>query len=425
MWQLLKEKNAQVLVLSNLFSGLGSGVTLIGISWHLVQQEAETGGGLGWIMLISSLVTFFLAPQMGVVIDRHSRRRILLFAQFIMVGVMSGLALLGALWTFHVGVLSLVYIVSMVYFTVHYPALFAMVQESFGSARYQHINSLLEIEGQFSATLAGAFAAVLIKPLGIAGVLFLDALLFLCAALLLLAFRYRQAKEVIEGKQENQRSFWSELAEAGNFLRRRTRLLLFFLVTLIPFVTVQVSNYLTPVYVASGLKAPPSVFATAEMTYAIGAIVSGFLSYRLSSRVGTVPVLAAYIGVFGLSFLMLALVHDRLLLWAVMFLSGLCNAGSRIIRNTLMMEMVPKAMIGRVNTFFQAMFTLLQVMFLGVFSALMSETMLPFAYAFLAAFLLVATVSVIYTGRTLFLAAPSSSPGFEEGMKGEKFKKHG
>ena len=80
MGEVIKNSNFRKLFLSNLFSGVGQGMTMIGISWYMIELTG-TARLLGSTMIISAILTLLIGPFAGTMIDRFSRKAILQFEQ--------------------------------------------------------------------------------------------------------------------------------------------------------------------------------------------------------------------------------------------------------------------------------------------------------------------------------------------------------
>ncbi|MCD2338622.1 MFS transporter [Bacillus cereus] len=400
MWEIIKEKNSKLIILNNLFAGLGSGLVMIGISWYLVQMNPENGGHLGWIMLLTSIITFLVSPNIGVLIDRYSRKKFFLIVQTIMVCLVTISIMLGQIFSYNLFILSGIYLISTIYFTIHYPLVSALVQETFKSSSYQQINSLLEIEGQVAAMLSGALAALILKPLGLSGLLVLDALLYAGAVLVMWFYDYK--KEVQQQTSDEKLSLISNFKESWGYIKLNFTLIIFLMMTLVPYAVVVLSNYLTPIYVSQNFNNDPSVFSISELSYALGAIIVGFFSFWLAKRLGEINTIFIYMLLFGLVFLTFAMLNNQLVLWGGMAIVGLCNAGVRIIRNTLIMKLIPKNLIGRINTILQSFFTLIRVVLLSMFTFIMSSQTLPYIYISLGFIILAAGMITLLGGRLLY-----------------------
>jgi len=177
------------LFFSNLFSGFGQGMTMIGIAWYLVET---TGSAqlLGSTMFTSAVLMFFIGPYIGTLIDRFSRKKMLLIENLIGFAVLGSLAAWGFWGPYAEWMLIAIYLVTTFIYQIHYPAQSALVQEGFEARHYDSINSLLEIEGQTASVLAGGVTGVLLNSYGLHIVILFNALTYLFAFGLLSTMKY-------------------------------------------------------------------------------------------------------------------------------------------------------------------------------------------------------------------------------------------
>ncbi|WP_257348488.1 hypothetical protein [Pseudalkalibacillus decolorationis] len=170
-------------------------------------------------------------------------------------------------------------------------------------------------------------------------------------------------------------------------MKERPLLIVFFLATLIPFLTVMITNYLFPIYVAKTLEAGPSVYAMYEVIYVIGAVLAGITIQRLTSLIGYLPMLLGMMALFWLSIVSISLIQTVLIFLGMQMVMGWGNAEIRINRNTLLMEIVPNRLIGRINSFYAAVEKAFRVTLIALFSTTVQQTGASLSFqSFLALF---------------------------------------
>jgi hypothetical protein len=86
---------------------------------------------------------------------------------------------------------------------------------------------------------------------------------------------------------------------------------------------------------------------------------------------------------------------------ALKIMLGWGNAGSRVARNTIMMNEVPNEYMGRVNSFFAAVGMLLRVSLIGLFARTVAYTGASVSLFILGGLLLLACFGVLVS-RSLF-----------------------
>lgn len=395
------------LFFSNLFSGFGQGMTMIGIAWFLVET---TGSAqlLGSTMFTSALLMFFIGPYIGTLIDRYSRKKMLLVENLIGFGVLGLLAIWGFFGEYSEWMLIVIYLTTTFMYQIHYPTQSALVQETFEPKHYNSINSLLEIEGQTASVLAGAFAGVLLSSYGLHVVIIFNAMTYLFAFTLLSTMKYTFTLEK-EVKQNQGVSWIGQLMQSWQYIREKKGFLLFGISALMPFIALMATNLLKPVYINQTLQEGVWVFSVGEVTYALGAVAAGLLVAAYVRQLGQ---LAAMIGstlLFAVAIVaMIAIPSGWSLIIAYAFY-GWCNASVRLIRQSLYMTVVPKQQMGRVMSFFNSIGMMMRLLLIGVFTGMIDYTGAGVGYLILAGMLVLAAVGIAATMRYLLADAKAEA----------------
>jgi MFS family permease len=135
------------------------------------------------------------------------------------------------------------------------------------------------------------------------------------------------------------------------------------------FVTILVSGfYLFPLYVKNHMGASGDVYATLDIYYGLGAIVTGFAVHRLfrKTRIPTAIFLLTLL--CSVSYAVLGLTNSVLILFIIAFITGICNAGARVLRVTYLFKHVPNQVFGRSNGIFTMINIGFRIFFLSLFS---------------------------------------------------------
>ncbi len=349
MPDLLHDARVRRLLLADLASSAASGVTLIAVPWMLIRQE--DGPRLyGYAALGTTIGLFLFMPYYGVWLDRFRRRTMLLAGEAFGCAAMTA----AGCWALASGepspaLLVTAYFGAMLYSTLHYPAKFAYVQETFRPRHYAALTGLTEIQGQTAAILAGGIASLVIGKAALSALLFVHAGAHLLGLLLQRGLPSRPPRPA-----RVHRSAWHAMAAGGCWLRDQPRLCTFLLCTYMPFVIVMAGAYLFPIYVDRLLGAPAAVLGRGEMLAAMGALAAGVIVPRLVPLHGADRVLGVTLSVFLAGLLVLAFLPATPLYYTAALLLGLGVAGSRVARGALVLTLVPTEVLGRVQMFFSA-----------------------------------------------------------------------
>lgn len=408
MWIMLKDRRMMFLMIANILSSIGSGITMIGVPWLLVNRS---GGSeiFGYATLASTIILFFLSPHIGVYIDRISRKKMLLGSEV----VGGSVTLLFALWGLSAGhfetwQLIVIYFSGSLYYNVHFPTQFAFTQEIFSKEQYKTLNSILEVQNQSTSMIAGGLASLLIDHIDFAWILLADAMTYFLGFGLFLLIPYIKNRSVTANGAV---SMWSNIREGFAYLKTRPLLVMFFLCALMPFLCVMVGNYLYPVYITSVLHGGANVLGAADMIFAIGAVVAGLTVPLLMQRLGSYYTTILSFVIFSLSIVFFYAFPIVSIFLLFKTLNGWGNAGSRVARNTILMEMVPNHLIGRVNSFFNTVGMGMRVLLIGVCTQIVSFQGARTAILLLGVLLVVSFIGLIGSKPLFNVVAQTKNEG--------------
>jgi len=400
MKDLLRDSRVRRLLVANTLGSIGSGVTIFSVPWLLVH---EPGGSEAyrWATIGTTLALFVLAPYYGAWVDRHSRKTALLASELWGCFATTTMAVVGltsggfAPWS-----LMTVYFAGMLYYTLHYPAKFALIQQLFARSQYQSLTGLLEIQGQTAMMIAGGLGGILVEHVPLWVILLFDAATYLTSFLIQATLPYeathltRTQPDANDAAEPRRPTVWGAVAEGWRWLRDRPRLGIFFTCSLIPFVIVMAGNYLFPIYVAQTLQASAAYFAGGEIAFAVGSIFAGFMLPRLIGRHSAANTIPATMLVFLAGLIVIITLRVPLAFLLAGALLGFGNAGCRVARSALLLHLVPNAVMGRVGGFYQVLDRVLRTTL--VFSMGIVDTQGPPAgYMLLTVVLLVALFGVV------------------------------
>lgn len=405
MGEIWSNRNFRKLFFSNLFSGFGQGMTMIGISWYLVEMTGMAKL-LGSTMLISSILVFWIGPFFGAMIDRFSRKAILQIEQFAGFTVLALIAGWGFWGMYHVWMIVLVYLMTTFMLQIHYPAQSALVQEAFHEKQYNSINSLLEIQNQTALVSAGAFAGLLLSKFGLHIVLLLNALMYFLAYVLVSGMDYRFTVEQPAAK--NTRPSWRQQWTQGwLFIRERRGFLLFGVSALIPFMAVTLVNLLNPIFVSQTLEEDVRIYSLGEVAYSLGAVLAGACIAAISRKFGAFSSMVFHFLLMAIVLILKVVLPTG---WAFVLLSaflGWCNVSTRLIRQNVYMQLLPNHVMGRVLSFLQSIGTLMRLLLLALFTAMVDSTGAGVGYLVLAGLLFIAGLGITVSMRSLTERAAS------------------
>ena len=382
----MKNKKAILLLfIANSISGVAQGISMLAIPWYFAKQEAMAQ--FGYVYILTNILAFFWVPFSGTFIDRFNRKYIFLA----ITAIVGSILLLVALMGFQLGGLpwywvAFIFMLTFFNYNIHYPNLYAFLQEITEAKNYARITSYIEIQGQLTSMLAGAAGAMLldgtpdgvwnifgfklatgfeVAPWQIHEIFLLDASTYFLAFLIISLIRYVSKHEKIQ----EEGSTFERLKTGWQYLVRNSSVFIFGVASYSIFVAVLLEGfYLGAFYVKNHLQAGGDVYAVSDMYYAIGAVLSGAGIHWIFRRT-TLPmgiIITTLITAF--IFACLGLSKSVIIFFLMLFILGVTNAGTRVMRTTYLFSVVPNQVFGRIVSIFTLSNISFRIIFLLLFS---------------------------------------------------------
>jgi MFS family permease len=399
--KVFKDRRVLLLVLANFSSAVGAGIAGISITFLILDKDSGEEI-LGSMFLAITIILFFLSPYIGVIIDRYSRKKLFLFNQMIGFCLVTPIAIWGLInGYYYTWQLVVMLFTSPLYFALHFPTLLAFVQEIFDKSTYKSLSGIMEVESQAATLGAGGLAGILIGVIDYPFIFLFDGLTYLISFLLVTSIPYVKK----DSNEEVKVRFWSgylkDILEGFYFLKRRPLLILFLLCSLMPFLTVMVANYLKPIFIDNVLNGNANILGFSSMTYALGAIAAGISVPYILNKLQSFWTLIVAISLFTLSIFSMVWLPMTIIFLIMTIFQGWGNAGTRVVRRTLMLELIPNKIIGRVNTFFNTIGLLFRIAVLGTFTSELNSIGVSNAWMIMGTFLVISFLGVV-ASRSIF-----------------------
>ena len=383
----MKNKQAiTLLFLANIISGLAQGISMVAIPWYFVKVVARPEVSANAYFLIT-VGTLFWAINAGTLVARYSRRNLFVIINIIC-GLFIGSVAVFGIYTAYLSdlLVILVFGITIVNYNIHYPNLYAFGQEITEPKNYGKLNSYIEVQGQVTSVLAGAFAALLLtgttnNVLEIGGLTFyfpfnieqweiyevfmMDAITYLGVIFIFLLMKYTP----ISKDKIHTSGIFDRLKGGFSYLKNNQIIFIFgfFSSFLFAFTLVEV-HVILPSYVDKFLKMDGNIYASAEIYYSFGAIMAGILILRIFKKFNTVFGIIVLMIAVSFAFYAMAIYNILWVFFLGNFILGITNAGVRILKTTYLFNHVPNNLIGRTNSVFGFLNTIIRMVLIGFFA---------------------------------------------------------
>lgn len=373
---------------------------MIAIPWYFAQKDQLAYFGVAY--LVTNIVSLFWVPWSGTLIDKFDRKHVFMGATLIGGSILAAITFTG----FQLGELPAILVAAVFLFTfmnynIHYPNLYAFIQEITERKNYSKMTSLMEIIGQITTVMAGACSTLLLEgttegvfrifgfsfDVGIHidswkihEIFLIDTITYFAALLIISMISYQSLSD----RKDEVGSLSQRLKTGWNYLIANKPVFWFGVLSYIVFLAMLLEAfYLGVSYVSNHLNESGDIYANSKMAYALGAIFTGITLKHLFTRF-SIPLITTIFtfGTAGIFFTQFVS-KSVFLFFCMLFLLGITNAGTRIARITYLFRNVPNQFFGRAGSIFFLSNILFRILLLAVFSLAFFQTGNNIVYAYL------------------------------------------
>ena len=379
---------------------------MLSVPWYFAQQNDSSH--FNFIYAIITFATLFWGLVGGTIVDRFNRKHVFLVNNAVEGCVILSIALYGmSAGEVPVPLIILGFTTTIFGFYLHYPNLYAFAHEITAEGDYTKVTSAIEVVGQTTNVLAGAFAAFLlagidwqatwqlaghtwaidwqVKPWPLHRIFLMDGITYFISIALIAYIRYTPKNE----ETIDRRAFVQRLRLGFSYLREHPAIFLFGVFSHVIFVVMLVNLHaLMPMYITNHLKAGGNVFGAMEVLYAVGAVSAGLFVGNLFRKLTAVRSVIIMLLMAAGALVLSATTRSVGIFLCVGLLIGFSNAGARVLRLSYMFRHVPNQVIGRVNSIFSIINVMNRALFILLFSLPFFEigSNIIWGYAILAIF---------------------------------------
>ena len=337
----LKDKVYRLLV-AQYFDGVSSGMFMMALPWMMLTG-GDDGSGVAIVALICTLTSFFLTPLFSTLIDRHSRKGILVLMQLVQAFTALGLfasAFYGEPGIVSLGIAQIIFWVSN---DVAWHTSSALTQENFSPDEYPRISSYQEVIMQVVTLGAGAAGVVVLELWDIQRFALFA---FVASSLAFVLYGWMPYRRQLQ--RNVSASFVEQLVGVRDIFARDRGFFLFLALSCLSYPVVTYLVKLVPVYLANN-NYEGHWFALWKSGYGVGAMVCGLFVVGLLMKfrheklmIFSVLMIAGLLGV-------MALRTDPLVIVCVAVVLGFFTALNRIARTNKMNLVIDLNERGRVD----------------------------------------------------------------------------
>lgn len=384
------------------FDGISSGLFMMALPWIMLATP-NMGSFVAMVALACTAISFFLTPFFSTLIDRHSRKSLLVLVQFVQFGtagvVFTAYSLdLGSHWL--LAGAQLVYWVSS---NLGWTTNNAFTQENYEPHEYASISGKQEIIMQGTTLGAGALGVVLLEQWGM---LEFSAFATIAASIATLSYIVTPYRQKL--RESSTASFIEQLKESKAIFTNEPQFYAFLMLSALSYPILTYLGKLVPIWFSeTGISG--NWLAGYNIAFGLGSLITGIFVTRLLSLCAhtstmVYAMIIAAVSIVGMSFS----VHPaHLLVFTLIF--GVFNALNRIARTNWMHHTISVGQRGRADGGLQMFATLVQSVSYVVIALLSHYDLTEYGFV-VAAIVMIGAAIIMRFLATKITMGPVAAP---------------
>jgi len=369
----LKFPNFRLLWFGNLCVNSADWLQILTIGWLILEITDGDTVTTGAVLALRTLPVFLIGPWAGVLADKFDRRSLIKLTQFMMAVLAVLFAVLvsmsdftdtgvsGPLKPWHL----FVYVgITGISVSIIRPVRQSLVANVVPLENLRNATALNALTRTSARLVAPAIGGMLIYLLGFKWNFYIEAACYLGITISMLRMKTPYGNNPVPKNT----SVLKDLYTGIEYISKNRALAQVITLSFVPTCIFQPLVFILPIYVASVLNEGPAVGGTLLAIMGLGGVATSFYlaSKDFPLKKGLTVILALIIGCTAISALSLS---NIIIVAYVMFLIlGVCQTNIRVGTNTLIQEIVPDELRGRVTSIynFDNGFTAISILMLGI-----------------------------------------------------------
>lgn len=338
-------------------SNLGNWIYLIALNlsvWHLTHSPAAVSG----LFIVGPVVRIFCNFFAGTFIDRHNKRRIIIWSDIVRGIIVCLMPFAQSVWLIYlfIGIAN----IASCFFAPSSTVLIAKLVNDQDKQRFNAINSTI---GSGSFMLGPALAGIIIGATNTSVAMWINGLsFFVCAWLIFLLPNTEHVRDE-ERERITVHLIWKDFKHVWEYCRKKLPYLLFFIFYSLALMIAFALDSQEMTFIKQYLLASDSLYGITVTMAGVGAILGGVMAAAATKRFSY----SLYIGC-GLTltlFSYFSFYASHSILFAVISLMalGFCMAFSNTGYDTFFQKTIPINLMGRFSSTLSLVQSILQITF--------------------------------------------------------------
>ncbi|AIW16057.1 MFS transporter [Vibrio tubiashii] len=324
------------------FDGISSGLFMMALPWIMLESD-NMGTFVALIALACTATTFVLTPFFSTLIDRHSRKSLLVLVQLIQSA--TAMVVFFAYWLSDGShwLLAAAQLVFWVTSNLAWTTNNAFTQENYDLHEYASISGKQEIVMQGTTLGAGALGVILLQAWGM-----LEFAAFAASASGIAVLSYIVTPYRRKLRSSHKAPFLEQMKESKSIIAKQPRFYAFIMLSCLSYPILTFLGKLVPIWFAeNGVSG--NWYAGYNITFGLGSLLTGVLLSKLLSLTSHQTTMQYSMAVVALTLVGMSFSqHPGYILLFTLFF-GFFNALNRIARTNWMHHTIEVNQRGRVD----------------------------------------------------------------------------
>ncbi|EHD1696612.1 MFS transporter [Vibrio vulnificus] len=367
------------------FDGISSGLFMMALPWMMLQTP-DMGTFVALTALTCTAVAFLFAPIFATIVDRHSRKKILVVNQAVQAMTAFAIALIYSFGLTSPWLLAAAQLIFWLSSNLGWNSNNAFTQENYQRHEYAAISGKQEIVLQMTTLGAGGLGVMLLELWGVREFALFAATSSLIATLCYAVTPYRR-----QLRQTSSGHFWHQVTESRAIFAAKPRLFAIVLLSCLSYPVVTFLGKLVPIWFAEN-RVSGHWFASYSIAFGVGALLTGLFIQRLLSKRPYATTIFYAMVALTIALIGMSLFNDPLSLIILTLVFGFFNALNRIAKTNWMHHTIAIEQRGRVDgglAMFSTLVQSLSYLLIALLSAVASTEL-----GFVSAAVVIAAASV-------------------------------
>jgi MFS family permease len=368
MRAIFAQRPLRFVFIANMISMFGSGMNSAAVAWYILQAT-HNEMALGMFVVLQTVPAMLLLPFSGVLIDREDRRRLVMWLDALRAVIIVIVAILAFRHRVQVWELYLMNTLVAAGFWMFWPTIVALIQELTPEGQFVQANTFLMAGVQGGWLIAGSIVGFMYDHIGLGGVLLIDVSTYVVSFLCYLyvrkgrhvVMRPQELKADILAAESQLQRFWGDMREAVHFLRDRRAVILLGVSWGLFLGAMMTGGIVNPALSDRVFHAGAKGYGWLSAGWGTGAFVSTLYTAQAISFFRGRRAVAFSMALLSVCIAVAPVSQFLFLAIAIYFVMGSARGVGGVAMNVSLMEMVPKHLMGRVQTAFNLLGTTLQL----------------------------------------------------------------